>query len=87
MVFKMGDFITGMGKEFALEAMEISERLSLDKGDKLFNVGDPAQHFYVLVKGGVELSLCSTWCNRYSRRVEPGRPECFFRIGAVPGIC
>ena len=60
MVFKMGDFITGMGKEFALEAMEISERLSLGEGDTLFNVGDTARHFYVLVKGSVELSLGSS---------------------------
>ena len=60
MVFKMGDFITGMGKEFALEAMEISEKLSLDEGDTLFNVGDPARHFYVLVKGSVELNLGSS---------------------------
>jgi len=60
MVFKMGDFITGMGKEFALETMEISEKLSLDEGDTLFNVGDPARYFYVLVKGSVELSLGKT---------------------------
>ncbi len=60
MVFKMGDFIMGMGKEFALEAMEISEKLSLDEGETLFNAGDPAHHFYVLIKGRVELSLGKT---------------------------
>ena len=57
MVFKMGDFILGMGKEFALQAMEISEKLFLDKGETLFKEGDSAQHFYVLVKGSVALSL------------------------------
>ena len=57
MVFKMGDFIMGMGKEFALEAMEISEKLALDEGETLFNAGDTAHHFYVLIKGRVELSL------------------------------
>lgn len=57
MVFKMGDFILGMGKEFALEAMEISEKLSLEVGETLFDAGDPAHHFYVLIKGRVELSL------------------------------
>jgi len=57
MVFKMGDFIMGMGKEFALEAVEISEKLTLDEGETLFNAGDAAHHFYVLVKGRVELSL------------------------------
>ena len=60
MVFKMGDFILGMGKEFALEAMEISEKLSLNEGDTLFNAGDPAHHFFVLIKGRVELSLSKT---------------------------
>jgi CRP-like cAMP-binding protein len=60
MVIKMGDFIMGMGKEFALEAMEISEKISLEKEDTLFNAGDPAHHFYVLVKGRVELSLGKT---------------------------
>lgn len=60
MVFKMGDFILGMGKEFALEAMEISEKLSRNEGETLFNAGDPAHHFYVLIKGCVELSLRKT---------------------------
>ena len=57
MVFKMGDFIMGMGKEFALQAMEISEKLSLAEGDTLFKEGESADYFYVLIKGRVELSL------------------------------
>ena len=57
MVFKMGDFILGMGKEFALDAMEISEKQSLENGETLFEAGDDADHFYVLVKGQVELNL------------------------------
>ena len=57
MVLKMGDFIMGMGKEFALEAMEISEKISPGEGDIIFNSGDPADHFYVLIKGRVRLSL------------------------------
>ncbi|MDB4264997.1 cyclic nucleotide-binding domain-containing protein [bacterium] len=57
MVFTMGDFILGMGKEFALEAMEISEKLTLDEDETLFNAGDTAHYFYVLIKGRVELSL------------------------------
>jgi len=40
--------------------MEISEKISLNEGDTLFNAGDPAHHFYVLVKGRVELSLGKT---------------------------
>jgi len=33
MVFKMGDFILGMGKEFALEAMQISNKLTMEDGE------------------------------------------------------
>ncbi len=57
MVFTMGDFIMGMGKDFALQAMEISEKLSLAEGDTLFYEGESADNFYVLIKGRVELSL------------------------------
>jgi CRP-like cAMP-binding protein len=57
MVFKMGDLILGMGKDFALEAMGISEKFSPDEGQILFNAGESAHHFYVLVKGHVELRL------------------------------
>lgn len=71
MVFKMGDFILGMGKEFALEAMEISEKLALDEGETLFKAGDTAHHFYVLIKGRVELSLGQTGPVVYTAR-HPG---------------
>jgi CRP-like cAMP-binding protein len=57
MHLKMGDFIMGMGREFATEAMDISEKLSLNEGNILFKVGDSAGHFYVLLKGQVQLSL------------------------------
>jgi CRP-like cAMP-binding protein len=57
MHLKIGDFIMGMGKEFATEAMDISEKFSLNEGNILFNVGDTAGHFYVLLKGEVQLRL------------------------------
>ena len=57
MHLKMGDFIMGMGKEFATAAMEISEKMSLNKGNILFSDGDAAGYFYVLLKGQVQLSL------------------------------
>ena len=71
MVFTMGDFIMGMGKEFALEAMEISEKLTLDEDETLFNAGDTAHFFYVLIKGRVELSLGKTGPVVYTAR-HPG---------------
>jgi len=71
MHFKMGDFIMGMGKEFATEAMDISEKLSLNEGNILFNVGDSAGHFYVLLKGQIQLSLGKTGPVVYQAR-HPG---------------
>jgi CRP-like cAMP-binding protein len=71
MVFTMGDFIMGMGKEFALEAMEISEKLTFDEDEILFNAEDPAHCFYVLIKGRVELSLGQTGPVVYTAR-HPG---------------
>ena len=53
----MGDFIMGMGREFATEAMDISGKMSLNEGNILFSTGDAAGHFYVLLKGQVQLSL------------------------------
>ena len=53
----MGDFIMGMGKEFATEAMDISEKLSLNGGKIIFSTGETANYFYVLLKGQVQLSL------------------------------
>ena len=57
MHLKMGDFIMGMGKEFATEAMDISEKLSLNEGKIIFSTGETADYFYVLLKGQVQLSL------------------------------
>jgi len=71
MHLKMGDFIMGMGKEFATEAMDISEKLSLNQGNIIFNVGDAAGHFYVLLKGQVQLSLGQTGPVVYQAR-HPG---------------
>lgn len=71
MVITMGDFIMGMGKEYALEAMEISEKLTFDEDEILFNAGDAAQFFYVLIKGRVELSLGKTGPLVYTAR-HPG---------------
>lgn len=71
MVFTMGDFILGMGKEFALEAMEISEKLTLEPNEALFHAGDSADFFYVLIKGRVELSVGKTGSVVYTAR-HPG---------------
>jgi len=60
MYIKMSDFFIDMGKNFTMEVLDISERLSQKEGDLMFHEGDPANHFYVLLKGRVKLSLGDT---------------------------
>ena len=57
MYIKIADLFLGMGKEFVIEAMDISTKLSHKEGDVLFYAGDQALHFYILLKGRVKLSL------------------------------
>jgi CRP-like cAMP-binding protein len=71
MHLKIGDFIMGMGREFATEAMDISEKLFLNEGNIIFNAGNSAGHFYVLLKGQVRLSLGNTGPVVYQAR-HPG---------------
>ena len=60
MYIKMSDFFMGMGKQFTVEVLDIAEKLSQNEGDVLFHEGDPAKHFFVLLKGRVKLSLGKT---------------------------
>jgi CRP-like cAMP-binding protein len=54
---KSADLFLGMGKEFVKEALDMATRLSQTEGDNLFNQGDHARYFYILLKGKVKLSL------------------------------
>lgn len=60
MYIKMSDFFMGMGRDFTMEVLDIAEKLSQQEEDVLFQEGDPAAHFYVLLKGRVKLSLGDT---------------------------
>ena len=71
MYIKMSDFFMGMGKTFTMEVLDIAEKLSQQEGDLLFNKGDQANHFYVLLKGRVKLSLGDTGPVVYMAR-QPG---------------
>jgi CRP-like cAMP-binding protein len=57
MYVKMSDFFMDMGKPFTMEVLDIAEKLFLNEGEVLFQEGDPARHFFVLLKGRVRLSL------------------------------
>jgi CRP-like cAMP-binding protein len=60
MYIKMSDFFMGMGRQFTIEVLDIAQKLFQSEGEILFREGDPAKHFYVLLKGRVKLSLGET---------------------------
>ena len=60
MYLKSADLFLGMGKEFVKEALDISTKMSQNDGDFLFHQGDQANHFFILLKGKVKLSLGKT---------------------------
>ena len=60
MYIKMSDFFMGMGKQFTVEVLDIAEKLFQNNGGVLFREGEPAKHFFVLLKGRVKLSLGET---------------------------
>ena len=71
MYIKVSDFFMGMGKKFTMEVLDIAEKLSQKEGALLFHEGDPANQFYVLLKGRVKLSLGDTGPAVYMSR-HPG---------------
>jgi CRP-like cAMP-binding protein len=71
MYIKMSDFFMGMGKQFTMEVLDIAQKLFQNESEVLFHEGDPAEHFYVLLKGRVKLSLGETGPVVYMVR-EPG---------------
>jgi CRP-like cAMP-binding protein len=71
MYIKMSDFFMGMGRQFTMEVLDIAKKLFRKEGEILFHEGDPAKHFYVLLKGRVKLSLDETGPVVYMVR-EPG---------------
>lgn len=57
MYLKQGDLFWGMDKDFVKAAMGISTKENYDEGEAVFREGDPAQAFYILVKGRIKLTL------------------------------
>ena len=56
MYIKMSDFFMGMGKQFTMEVLDIAEKLFQTEGAVLFEEGDPAKHFFVLLKTWIDLN-------------------------------
>jgi CRP-like cAMP-binding protein len=60
MYLKQKDIFWAMGKGFVKKIMDISVTESYKQGEWLFNVGDPADAFYILLKGRIKLILGET---------------------------
>lgn len=56
MYLKQGDLFWGMDKDFVKDAMDITTKENLDEGQVVFREGDPAESFYILVKGRIKLT-------------------------------
>ncbi len=57
MHFKQADILAGLSKKFIAKMMEVGKKSTYEQGTMLFNQGEPARCFYILVKGRVRLSI------------------------------
>ena len=56
-MLKQSDLFWGMDKAFVKTAMEMSTKETFGEKEIIFKEGDPANAFYVLVKGRVQITL------------------------------
>jgi CRP-like cAMP-binding protein len=57
MYFKQSDLFYNLDYEFVEKVMDQSIRQHQEAGDVLFREGDPARHFYTLIKGRIRLVI------------------------------
>ena len=91
MYIKQKDIFWGMDKDIVKKIMEIAVTESHQEGEWLFRAGDPANTFYILLKGRVKLSLGETghvvyivsnageafgWSSLIGRKVFSASAEC-----------
>jgi CRP/FNR family transcriptional regulator len=55
MPFSQADLFWGMSIEFVTSATDLAVHATCNKGDQLFDNGDPADRFYILLKGSVTM--------------------------------
>ena len=55
MPFSQSDLFWGMNIDFVKASTDLAVHITHQKGDKLFDIGDPADRFYVLLKGSVTM--------------------------------
>jgi CRP-like cAMP-binding protein len=57
MYFEQKDIFRAMNKSFVKKIMNVSATESYEQGDLLFQQGDPANQFYILLRGRIKLTL------------------------------
>ena len=57
MELKQGDLFWGMDNDFVVKVMDETEKLNVDEGVVLFQTGDVADDFYILIKGRIKLTI------------------------------
>ena len=55
MQFSQSDLFWGMSRDFVTSTTDLAKHITCREGDKLFDIGDPADRFYVLLKGSVTM--------------------------------
>ena len=57
MYIKQSDLLWGLDNQFIKEFIESAMKKTHPEGFKLFNAGDPADFFYIMMKGSIRLSV------------------------------
>ncbi len=57
MHLKQSDLFLGMGHNFLKETMAISEKVYFNDRAVIFKEGDPANYFYIIIKGQISLLM------------------------------
>jgi len=57
MIIKQADLFHGLSHNFIKDLMAIAVRASFTEGDIVFRSGEPAEHFYILIQGCVQIRL------------------------------
>ncbi len=60
MYVQQADLTRGVGREFVNGLTALSSKEAYEKGDLLFQKGDPAEHAYLLLRGRVNLRMGET---------------------------
>ena len=57
MYLKQSNLFTGLGHNFLKQTMAIAEKVSFEKGDFVLKEGEPADYFFILIKGQISLLM------------------------------